>query len=38
MKQFMIWSSFIGGRYVVLPVKFAGGRLSTEFEHMEPLR
>lgn len=36
-EQFMIWSSFIDGRYVVLPVKFAGGRLSTEFEHMPPL-
>lgn len=33
----MIWSSFIGGRYVVLPVRFKDGRLGTEFEHLEPL-
>ena len=35
--QFMIWSSFINGRYVVLPVKFKGGRLGTEFEHQKPI-
>ncbi|MBR5311651.1 MAG: family 43 glycosylhydrolase [Clostridia bacterium] len=36
-EQFMIWSSFINGRYVVLPVKFADGRLGSEFEHQEPI-
>ena len=34
---FMIWSSFIGGRYVELAVKFEGGRLGMKFEHMAPL-
>ncbi len=36
-EQFMIWSSFIRGRYVELAVKFTGGRLGTEFEYMDPL-
>ena len=36
-EQFMIWSSFIDGNYAVFPVKFANGRLGTEFEHQEPL-
>ena len=34
---FMIWSSFIGGRYVELAVRFADGKLGTDFEHLEPL-
>ena len=33
----MIWSSFIGGRYVELAVRFADGKLGTDFEHLEPL-
>jgi hypothetical protein len=36
-EQFMIWSSFIKGAYVELIVKFTGGKLSTDFEHMPPL-
>lgn len=36
-EQFMIWSSFIKGAYVELLVKFAGGRLCTDFEYMPPL-
>ena len=36
-EQFMIWSSFIKGAYVELVVRFADGRLSTEFVHMPPL-
>ena len=34
---FMIWSSFIEKKYNVSLVKFAGGRLGTEFEHLEPI-
>ena len=34
---FMIWSSFIGGRYVELAVRFDGGRLGMKFEHLDPL-
>ncbi len=34
---FLIWSSFIGGRYAELAVKFAGGRLGVDFEHLAPL-
>ena len=34
---FMIWSSFIGGRYVELAVKFMGGELGMDFEHLPPL-
>lgn len=34
---FMIWSSFIQGRYAVYPVKFAGGELGTSFEHLDPI-
>ena len=34
---FMIWSSFIGGRYAELAVKFADGTLGTNFEHLPPL-
>ena len=34
---FMIWSSFIGGKYAELAVKFAGGKLGTDFVHMDPL-
>jgi len=33
----MIWSSFIGGRYVVLPVKFKDGKLGMNFEHQAPI-
>ncbi|MBO5256900.1 MAG: glycoside hydrolase, partial [Clostridia bacterium] len=36
-EQFMIWSSFINGNYAVFPVKFANGRLGTDFEHQEPI-
>lgn len=36
-EQFMIWSSFIKGAYVELIVKFAGGVLCTDFEHLPPL-
>ena len=34
---FMIWSSFIGGRYVELAVRFADGTLGKKFEHLAPL-
>lgn len=34
---FLIWSSFIGGRYVELAVKFAGGKLGPDFKHLAPL-
>ena len=34
---FMIWSSFIGGKYVELAVRFADGKLGTDFEHLPPL-
>ena len=34
---FMIWSSFMQGRYAVYPVKFAGGDLGMAFEHQTPL-
>lgn len=34
---FMIWSSFIGGAYVELAVKFANGTLGCDFVHMPPL-
>ena len=33
----MIWSSFIEGRYVVLPVRFKDGKLGPEFEHQDPV-
>ena len=34
---FMIWSSFIDGAYVELSVKFADGKLGTDFTHLPPL-
>ena len=34
---FLIWSSFIGGRYVELAVKFRDGKFGTQFEHLPPL-
>ena len=34
---FMIWSSFIKGNYAEFVVKFQGGKLGLEFEHMMPL-
>lgn len=34
---FMIWSSFISGNYAELVVRFKGGELGCDFEHMEPL-
>ena len=34
---FMIWSSFIGGRYAELAVKFKNKKLGLEFEHIAPL-
>ena len=34
---FMIWSSFIKGKYAELAVKFRDGKLGLEFEHMKPL-
>ena len=34
---FMIWSSFIGGKYVELNVRFADGKLGTDFCHLDPL-
>ncbi len=33
----MIWSSFIKDNYAELVVKFKGGKLGLEFEHMKPL-
>ena len=33
----MIWSFFVQGRYAEYLVKFAGGQLGTEFEHLDPL-
>lgn len=34
---FMIWSSFIKGKYAELAVKFKDNRLGSEFEHIRPL-
>lgn len=34
---FMIWSSFIAGRYAELAVKFKDKKLGLEFEHIAPL-
>ncbi len=34
---FMIWSTFIKGKYAECIVKFKGGRLGLDFEHMKPL-
>ena len=34
---FMIWSSFVKGNYAELVVKFNGGKLGLEFEHMKPM-
>ena len=34
---FMIWSSFIGGRYVELAVRFADGQLGRALTHLPPL-
>ena len=34
---FMIWSSFIGGKYAELIVKFKDGKFGTEFEHLKPM-
>ena len=34
---FLIWSSFIGGSYVELSVRFRDGKLGTDFEHLPPL-
>ena len=34
---FMIWSSFINGKYAELVVKFRDGTLSMNFEHQKPL-
>ncbi|MBQ7290625.1 MAG: family 43 glycosylhydrolase [Clostridia bacterium] len=36
-KLFMIWSSFIEGKYAEFVLKFKGGKLGTEFEHQKPL-
>lgn len=34
---FMIWSSFVNGKYAELLVKFKGGEIGMEFEHLTPL-
>ena len=34
---YMIWSTFIGGKYAECLVRFEGGRLGTSFTHMPPL-
>ena len=34
---FMIWSSFVEGRYAEYLVRFADGQLGTEFAHLDPL-
>ena len=34
---FMIWSSFIKGKYAELAVRFKNGRFGLAFEHMKPL-
>ncbi len=34
---FLIWSSFIEGRYVELAARFRDGKLGTELEHLPPL-
>ena len=34
---FMIWSSFMQGRYAEYTVKFADGQLGSAFEHLDPL-
>lgn len=36
-RLFMIWSTFIGGKYAECLVEFEGGRLGTEFKHLTPL-
>ena len=33
----MIWSTFIKGKYAECVVKFKGGKLGMDFEHMKPL-
>jgi hypothetical protein len=33
----MIWSSFMQGNYAEYLVRFAGGELGCEFEHLDPL-
>ena len=34
---YMIWSTFIEGRYAVCLVKFKDGKLGMDFEHLKPL-
>lgn len=34
---FMIWSSFVKGKYAEFVLKFKNGTLGTEFEHQKPL-
>ena len=34
---FMIWSSFVKGKYAEFVLKFKGGKLGTAFEHQKPL-
>ena len=34
---FMIWSTFIKGKYAECVVKFKGGQLGSDLEHMKPL-
>jgi hypothetical protein len=34
---FMIWSSFVKGKYAEFVVRFKDGKLGMEFEHMQPL-
>ena len=34
---FMIWSSFVKGKYAEFVLKFKGGKLGMEFEHQKPL-
>ena len=34
---FMIWSSFIKGKYAEFVLRFKDGKLGTEFEHLKPL-
>jgi hypothetical protein len=34
---FMIWSSFIKGKYAEFVLRFKDGKLGTEFEHQKPL-
>ena len=33
----MTWSTFVGGKYAVVAVRFKDGEIGTEFEHIDPI-